>query len=439
MCFQLCQYTLVSHFRPQLSYEAHNPALMVSMENDRKYRPSGESECTERNLLIREDNPQSVSWWLAKLRMNGAGGRKWRLSLPHAPFVWNGGRGAWLICFIISFPLRWKCSGLNSDMFQKHKRTGWIVTLTQHEFTLSFQTEVLESDAEFLLPEIHLWASGEWRQRQTPVPLGQQRRWGRAGNTNRVIWNCEKPRVSHPWASKFCFIQALPGVFLPILFQKKSNGALSHCCISYFLFYQTLLSFVCAMKKSLRLTMYVMVGCRSKTVPGEIYISGKEQRASVCIFHLRFYLLNLVLGFLFSLTGFLFVIFFYWLGYGEGSRKEEEWDIWCPMLNLGIVFFFLLWRCQKKALKSLLWIPEMSSLKNVLLVVFLQTPTLTLEWLEFAIWVLQHWNERALVIAKWVRWQWGKSFHPRRPREWASWATLSQGHVGHEGSVAQLQ
>ena len=193
------------------------------------------------------------------------------------------------------------------------------------------------------------------------------------------------------------------------------------------------------MKKSLRLTMYVMVGCRSKTVPGEIYISGKEQRASVCIFHLRFYLLNLVLGFLFSLTGFLFVIFFYWLGYGEGSRKEEEWDIWCPMLNLGIVFFFLLWRCQKKALKSLLWIPEMSSLKNVLLVVFLQIPTLTLEWLEFAIWVLQHWNERTPVIAKWVRWQWGKSFHPRPPREWASWATLSQGHVGHEGSVAQLQ
>lgn len=124
--------------------------------------------------------------------MNGAGGRKRRLSLSHTPFVWNGGRGAWLICFIIPFPLWWKCSGLNSDVFQKHRKTGWIMTLTQHEFTLSFQTEVLESDAEFLLPEVHLWASGEWRQRQTPVPLGQQRRWGRAGNTNRVIWNCEK-------------------------------------------------------------------------------------------------------------------------------------------------------------------------------------------------------------------------------------------------------
>lgn len=70
--------------------------------------------------------------------------------------------------------------------------------------------------------------------------------------------------------------------------------------------------------------MYVMVGCRSKTVPGEIYISDKQQRASECMFHLRFYLLNLVLGLLFSLIGFLFVMFFYWLGYGEGSRKEEE-------------------------------------------------------------------------------------------------------------------
>ena len=48
---------------------------------------------------------------------------------------------------------------MNSDMFQKHKRTGWIVTLTQHEFTLSFQTEVLESDAEFLLRDsfVGLW------------------------------------------------------------------------------------------------------------------------------------------------------------------------------------------------------------------------------------------------------------------------------------------
>ena len=282
MCFQRCQHTLVSHFRPQLSYKAHNPALMVSMKNGRKYRPSAETECTERNLLIREDKPRSVSWWHAKLRMNGAGGRKQRLSLPHTPFVWNGGRGAWLICFIISFPLRWKCSGLNSDMFQKHKKTGWIVTLTQHEFTLSFQTEVLQSDAKFLPPEVHLWASGEWRQRQMPVPLGQQRWWGRAGNTNHVILNCEKPRLSHPWISKFyCFIQALLSVFVPILLPKKSNGALTHCCVYYFLFYQTLLSFVCAMKKSVRLTMYVMVGCRSKTVPGEIYISDKQQRASV--------------------------------------------------------------------------------------------------------------------------------------------------------------
>ena len=223
-------------------------------------------------------------------------------------------------------------------MFQKHKKTGWIVTLTQHEFTLSFQTEVLESDAKFLLPEVHLWASGEWRQRQMPVPLGQQRWWRRAGNTNHVILNCEKPRLSHPWISKFyCFIQALLSVFVPILLPNKSNGALTHCCVSYFLFYQTLLSFVCAMKKSVRLTIYVMVGCRSKTVPGEIYISDKQQRASVCMCHLRFYLLNLVLGLLFSLIWVFFVMFFFFIGWGMekevGKRRSEISDVPCATLG----------------------------------------------------------------------------------------------------------
>lgn len=38
ICFQACQHNLVSHFRPQLFSKAHNPALMVYMDNSRDCR-----------------------------------------------------------------------------------------------------------------------------------------------------------------------------------------------------------------------------------------------------------------------------------------------------------------------------------------------------------------------------------------------------------------
>lgn len=93
--------------------------------------------------------------------------------------------------------------------------------------------------------------------------------------------------------------------------------------------------------------------------------------------------------------------------------------------------FFFLWWCQKKAFKSLLWTPETSSLKNVLLVVFLQTPMLTLSDLSLQSGFSSKLKWKGPSNCKMSEVAMGKGFSPPPPpREgghewhwaWAMWA-----------------
>ena len=88
--------------------------------------------------------------------------------------------------------------------------------------------------------------------------------------------------------------------------------------------------------------MYVMVGCRSKTVPGEIYISDKQQRASVvrCMLYVPPKILFAKSGawfIVFSDLGFVCHVFFFLIGWGMekevGKRRGEISDVPCSTLG----------------------------------------------------------------------------------------------------------